>query len=248
MSIGRVPGIIANVSGIPNNTVWYDASVSNTTNFNTAPASGDDVGQWKDKSGGGHNASQSGNATKKPNWVSGVQNGYGVIRFNGTSESLNINPISYMQSQPAYTLFVVAKASDLTGMRSLVTTDTSGYKIGFNGTYYRVGAAGGLGVSTVTGDTTKFHVFTAVFDGSQTGNANRLKFRYDGASETLDFGVTNVNTATSASASQFNIGSDETDSTNYWQGDVGSVVIYTRALNTNELIGVESYLKSYWGL
>ena len=135
--LGRIPGVISNISNIPNNVVWYDASLSNVTNFNTAPANGDDLSQWKDKSGTGHNANQSGNASVKPNWYSNVQNGYGVIRFNGTSESLNINPITFMQSQSQFTMFVVAKATSLSGNRSLVSTDTSGYRIYYNGSNYQ---------------------------------------------------------------------------------------------------------------
>ena len=91
---GRRPGVITNPTVLPNLQIWYNADVSNATNFNVAPASGDDISQWKDRSGTGHNANQSGNASVKPNWISSVQNGYGIVRYNGSSESLNINPVS----------------------------------------------------------------------------------------------------------------------------------------------------------
>jgi len=246
---GRIPGIISNISVIPNNQLWYEASVSSTTNFNVAPANGDDISQWKDKSGNGHNANKSGNASVKPNWYSNVQNGYGVIRFNGTSESLNINPINtFMASQTAFTLFVVAKASSLSGNRCLVSTETNGYRIYFNGTNYQVQTAGGTGVSSLTGDTTSFHVFSLLFDGAQTGNANRLKFRYDGVDQSLNFGATTVGTATNATATTYYIGIDDTNAAGYWNGDIGSIVLYTRALTSNEILGVEDYLMNYWGI
>lgn len=248
LQLGRLPGLVANITTIPNNVVWYESSLGTTTNFNVALTSGDDISQWKDKSGTGHNANQSGNASVKPNWYSNVQNGYGTIRFNGSSESLNINPIAFMQSQSAFTMFVVAKASSLSGNRALVGTDTSGYRIYFNGTNYQVATASGTGTTTITGDTTKFHIFTLVFDGTATGNANRLKFRYDEQDAALNFGATTVGTATSATASNFYIGVDNTGAAGFWQGDIGSIIVYTRALNSNEVIGVEGYLSNFWGI
>lgn len=248
LMMGRVPGAISNIATVPNNVVWYDSSISNTTNFNTAPVTGDDISQWKDKSGTGHSANQSGNASVKPNWISNVQNGLGVIRFNGTSESLNINPITFMQSQAQYTMFVVAKASSLTGNRTICGTDTSGYRIYFNGTNYQVATASGTGTSSVTGDTTNFHVYTLRFDGTAIGNANRLQFRYDGSTQTLNFGATTVGTATSGTSAYYYIGVDNTGAAGFWQGDLGSIIIYTRALNNNEMIGIETYLKQYWAL
>lgn len=246
--LGRIPGVISNINTIPNNVVWYDASVGNTTNFNVTLTTGDDVSQWKDKSGTGHNANKSGNASVKPNWISNVQNGYGIIRFNGSSESLDINPITFMQSQGAFTMFVVAKASSLTGNRALCGTDTSGYRIYFNGTNYQVATASGTGTSTLTGDTTKFHIFTLIFDGSATGNSNRLKFRYDEQDISLNFGATTVGTATSATAATYYIGVDQTGSAGFWQGDIGSIIVYTRALKSNEILGIESYLSNFWNI
>lgn len=246
--LGRIPGAISDISTVPNNVVWYDASAGNTTNFNVTMTNGDDVSQWKDKSGTGHNANISGNASVKPNWYSNVQNGYGVIRFNGTSESLNINPITFMQSQSQFTMFVVAKASSLSGNRALVGTDTSGYRIYFNGTNYQVSTASGTGTSSITGDTTKFHIFVLKFDGTATGNANRLQFRYDEQDVALNFGVTSVGTATSGTSNYFYIGTDNIGAAGWWQGDMGSIIVYTRALTTNEILGIEAYLSNFWGI
>ena len=113
---------------------------------------------------------------------------------------------------------------------------------------YQVATAGGTGTSSVTGDTTKFHIFTVIFDGSGATNADRLKFRYDGADQTLNFGATTVGTQTSGSTTTYYLGVDDTGAAGYWNGDMGAVIIYTRALTTNELIGVEEYLSNFWGI
>ena len=47
---GRRPGIIKDPTVLVNLQVWYNADVSNTTNFNVAPANGADISQWKDRS------------------------------------------------------------------------------------------------------------------------------------------------------------------------------------------------------
>ena len=245
---GRRPGVITNPNVLPNLQIWYNADVSNTTNFNVAPANGDDVSQWKDRSGTGHNANQSGNASVKPNWYSNIQNGYGIIRYNGSSESLNVNPVSpWLISQAGFTLLVVAKASSLASASDLTTSDVSGIRIFHNGTNWGVQTSGGTGTSTVTGDTTKFHIFTLIFDGSQPDNATRLRFRYDGADQALSFSGT-VGTTTSASATKLYLGVGSTGSANYFNGDMGEIIMFTRSLNTNDLLATEEYMKYHWAL
>lgn len=244
---GRRPGIVKDPTVLVNLQVWYNADISNTTNFNTAPANGDDISQWKDRSGTGHNANQSGNASVKPNWYANILNGLGVVRFNGTSESLSINPIAFMQSLPGFTMMVVAKSSSLAAASDLTSSDVGGFRIFHNGTNWGVSTSGGTGTSTVAGDTTKFHIYTQVFDGTATGNDARLKFRYDGAGQAMTWSGT-VGATTSATAGAFYVGSNSTGSAGWFNGDVAELLMFTRTLNTSELIAVESYLKYHWAL
>lgn len=242
---GKRPGVVTDPTKLVNLQVWYNADVSNTTNFNVAPTNAADISQWKDRSGTGHNANQSGNASVKPAWYSGVQNNLGVLRFNGTSESLSINPIAFLNSLPGFTMMVVAKMTSATGVRPITCTDTDGMKIYFDGTNWNTKIAGGVGTSTVIGDTSKFHIFTLVFDGTQTGNANRSKFRYDGAEQILSYTGT-VGTATSATSTTLYVGQDT--ASNFFQGDIGEMLMFTRTLNTSELLATEAYLKYHWAL
>ena len=244
---GRRPGIIKDPTVLVNLQVWYNADVSNTTNFNVAPANGADISQWKDRSGTGHNANQSGNASVKPNWYANILNGYGIVRFNGTSESLSINPIAFMQSLPGFTMMVVAKASSLAAASDLTSSDVGGFRIFHNATNWGVSTSGGTGTSTTTGDTTKFHIYSLIFDGTASGNAGRLKFRYDGADQAMTFSGT-VGATTSATAGSFYIGSDSTGGASFFNGDIGELLMFTRTLNTSELVATEAYLKYHWAL
>ncbi len=243
--------VVSNPDVLPNLQVWYNADLSNTTNFNVAPTDGQDISQWKDRSAFGHNANKSGNAAVKPKWTanqSGVGNTLGVLRFDGIDESLTINPIAWMQSLSGFSLFVVAKATTVgVTSRTISATNTGGFQISHNGSNWRVEAGGCSGVSTVTGvgDTSRYNIYSLIFDGSGIGNTSRLKFRYNKTPRTLTYTGTAAS-ITSASASTFFIGVGS--GTDYFTGDIAEMIMFTRALNSSEIGGVESYMTAHWNL
>ena len=247
--LGRKTGVvrITDPTQLTALQIWYNADVSSTTNFNSAPANGADISQWKDRSGTGHNANQSGNASIKPNWYANLQNGLGAIRFNGTTESLNINPISFTQNLSGFTLFIVAKLGSLTGQRPLCGSDADGFKIDYDGVENKWGVktSGGHADSNITGETGSFHVFGLVFDGAGATDADRLKFRYDGNQQALTF-FSSPGTTTSGTATTFYVGQDTAG--NFFQGEVGEMLMFTRALKGAEINSVENYLKSHWNI
>ena len=245
--------IISDPNILPNLQVWYNADLGTTLNFNQNYVSGDDISQWKDRSAFGHNLNQSGNNSVKPNWIAnqaGVGNTLGVIRFNGTSESLNINPITWMQSQTGFSLFVVAKASTVgVTTRTICATNTGGFQISHNTSNWRVEAAGCSGVSTVTGvgDTSKYNIYALIFDGTGVGNAGRLKFRYNKIPQTLTY-VGTAATITSSVATHFYVGVGSDGNSQYFSGDIAEMIMFTRTLNSSEIGGVESYMTAHWNL
>tara|TARA_R110000868_G_scaffold114701_2_gene307014 strand:- start:239 stop:1027 length:789 start_codon:yes stop_codon:yes gene_type:complete len=245
--------IVTNPDVLPNLQVWYNADLGNTTNFNVTLANGDDISQWKDRSAFGHNLNKAGNASVKPNWYAnqaGVGNTLGVISFNGTSESLDINPISWMQSQTGFSLFVVAKANTVgITSRTISATNTGGFQISHNTSNWRVEAGGCSGVSTVTGvgDTSRFNIYALIFDGSGIGNTSRLRFRYNKVPQTLTYTGT-AGTITSASASTFYVGVSSIGNSQYFSGDIAEMIMFTRTLNSSEIGGVESYMTAHWNL
>jgi len=250
-SYGKRYFIINTPNALPNLQVSFNAGVSNTTNFNAVLTNGDDVGQWKDTSAGAHNANQSGNASKKPNWYSNIQNGLGAILFNGTSESMNINPVSFLQNSGAglsgFSLYVVAKASSLSGTRPITGSDVDGMKIYYDGTNWGIKIASGVGTSSLVGDTTKFHVFSLIYDGTKTGNANRARFRYDGVEQTLTYSGT-VGATTNGAITKFFVGEDGKTPTSYFSGYIAEMIMFSRTNTSTEIPAIEGYLKATWGL
>ena len=252
--VGQRPGSISSPDFLPNLEVWYNADIANATNFgNNIPVNGGDVSPWKDRAAGSKDLNKSGNNSVKPNWYAnqaGVGNTFGVIRFNGTSESLDINPITWMQSLSGFSLFVVAKASTVgISSRTICSTNTGGFQISHNSSNWRVEAGGCSGVSTVTGvgDTSKFNIYSLIFDGTGVGNTGRLKFRYNKVPQTLTYTGTAA-TITSASASTFYVGVGSLGNSQYFNGDIAEIIMFKRAINSSEAGGVESYLTSHWNL
>lgn len=231
--------------------IWYNADKANTTNFNVAPTNGADISQWKDISGTGHSLNQSGNAAQKPQWYSNVLNGLGVVRFNGigqgTTESLNINPISWMRSQTGFTMFVIAAARTTGSAQVVTTTDTSGFKVFHDGSYWGVAASGGSLLTTAPVTPGQFDILAFVYDGTQADNAGRLRFRHNREWEGGTYTGT-VGTTTSSSSNYFYIGTNETNNGGYFQGDIAEVLMFTRTLTESELQNVENYITNHWGV
>lgn len=248
-SPGRRPSV-AYVPPPPNPAsinVWYDASASAVP---FVPSGNDNTGitQWSDSSSAARNANPSGSGPSvRPVVRTNVLGGYRIVRFDGVAQNLQVSNTTWAQGLSGFTIITVAKFSSLSGIRTLCSTDQNGFKIFFNGTNIAVQTSGGTGASTVNGDTTNFHIFSLVFDGTQSDNAGRLKFRYDKLQRALTFTGT-VGTTTSASATKFNIGWYSTTSSEYWAGDVAEFQLYTKALTSGELTTAENYLTSHWGL
>lgn len=244
-------GTISTPNQIAGLQLWYDATVASATNFDPAPTDGSLVQRWVDKLGNGRNADQS-NSNKKPSWRANQQNGNGALLFDGTNDTLTLNPIgTWALSQPGVTMFLVVKAATLTGTPNITATNTNGYRFYWN-TKWTIEFAGGNATSDVVGDTTGYHIMTAVYNGTLTDanatvqNNKRLKFRYDKVERALTFN-TAVGTTTSGAANGLNIGSDSTG-TNYYNGYIGEMIIYTQTLTPIQINTVESFLAAKWAL
>lgn len=260
---GERPLVITSASQLPNLEIWYDASdgTTNANRFNnTTLTSGTEITSWHN---GGGLTSHDWNSTggKRPEFFAPVQNGKGIVRFNGpvaggltgedgdTDELLSINPAQYLQNISGATMFVLFKSlSTSAGTRICTSVSTGGYKWGQTGTQWIGGFAGAtFTVNSITADT-NYHHIALIFDGTQSGNANKLKARLDSVNLNLTFTGTVGNVTTASNSLTFYGGVDETGSANYWSGDIGELLIFTRALGTSEILAVEEYLTSKWGV
>ena len=254
-------------SSIPNLSLWYNASASSTVvnnvttnNFDVTVSNGTAIGTWNDLSGAGHGANVNGGAGKKPSYATPIQNGLGAVQYaSASSNNLDINPIAWFDSTGAtivsgFTIFVIARPTSLPiTLFPLVVTDNS-TGIWWNGTNWSIGLTQGkFGTATVTNDTTKFHKYGIVYDGTQGGNAGRLKFIYDGIQQALTFTGT-IPANTGAQAYMYFGGDNRGGAAGgalkatYMDGYIGEVLIWTRTLTAAELINVDGYISTKWNI
>lgn len=245
---------------IPNLNLWYDASVSTTsrmlTSGGTAPTNNSAVKSWIDLQGNGRNTDQA-SSSRQPLWQSNIQNGLGALKFDGTNDTMTLNPIAWALSLPGQTTYTVVKLNAQADQMHVHATNTGGFTFNLSGTspnfYWAVETGGAIAVSGQVSNTSNFAYLGMVFDGTQT-NANittqnnlRVQFRYNGVQQALTFS-TNANATTSASANTLNVGSDDAGNANFLNGYIGEMMIWTRTLTPTEISQVETYLSNKWGI
>ena len=222
--------------------IWYDAA--DTTTLIPSATDEGQITQWTDKSAFAHNANPNGGSAKPSYENTTPQNGYGYLEFDG-NDNLSVNPFTTLQSQSGFTVFMVSKLLNTTGVQYLSETNQNDLRINANGTTMEIGMNGAVGTVATTADT-NWARHTLVFDGSQTGNAARLVYRKDGSAKTLSFTGT-VAATTNASNTHFYIG-DNAAKTSGAEAYIAEVLLFNRALNAIEITNVESYLGTKWGL
>lgn len=242
---------------IPSLNLWYNSSANTTdlsgtftNNFSTNVVDGSNISAWKDLSGTGHDANVTGGGGPQPNYATNVCNSLGMVQYTSANgDNLDINPVSWIQNLSGITIYVLARPTSYSSQFPLVSTEDSN-GISYDGTNMRVGIGGVVGTtSTFNKDTSNCHIFGMLFDGSLSGNEERLKFRIDGVEQSLSFSGT-VGTTTGSGDSYLFFGGENRSGVTlgFMDGYIGEVMIFTRSLNIAERLGVESYLKNKWGV
>lgn len=234
---------------ITNMGQWFDASLgaggmSLTTNL---------VNQWNDMSGNGRHITAT--TTARPlysNSVGTSPNGEGTVIFDGTTDALRRALITQYQGIAGMTIFMVG------GRPAGVPHGGVGVFHGFditNRTQFLNNYTDNLIYAIVAGGTGTFNVgyqtilqSTMIYDGSLTGNANRLKLKVNGKQLPLTFSGTVGATTEAHASSKFAIGAIDFASPVYVPGSCSEVIIYERTLTDNEILQVEAYLSSKWAV
>ena len=192
----------------------------------------------------------------RPEWFSNIQNGKGVVRFNwpnddaDINERLTINPVAYLQNLSGCTMVIVYRSLNTSaGIRYITSSDVGGFQWGQNGTQY----IGGFSGASFTVDPsfivdTNFHYAIINFNGSLPNN--RLKVRVDSVEAPITISGT-VNATTSSVASYFFggcTGINTSNVSNFFIGDIGEVMIFTRSLTISEELAIEQFLTNKWAI
>lgn len=237
----------------PTLQIWYDGA--DVTQYSpTNPSDGQAITQWNDKSATAHNAAPIGGPGTRPLYTASIQNGKSALYFDAVEDGLEA-PLNSLQGITGSTMIFVGKTLNASINQQLVQgvvksggsyTPSNGYSIFVSGSSgYRVVMASGSAIVNVTPDT-NWHIHTLVFDGTQTGNANRFKYRLDGVERTLTF-QSNANTTTSATINAILVGTDAALN-NDFNGYAGELLLYTKTLNATEIDNTEAYLSNKWNI
>jgi hypothetical protein len=209
---------------------WYDAS-----DLSTIIQSAGAVSQWNDKSPNLRNVAQATTANKP---LTGYSiNGLNALRFDGTNDVLiGARP---MTAQP-YTWCVVAQKLGSPSAPAMCGTyqgDAAG-----NSAFYKSSANDAIRnysgtdlVAAGQGWGVKPHVCCGIVNG----NSNSV-VSVDGRPATTG----NAGT-TAPGTPNWAIGGQALPS-NYWQGYIGEVIVYTSALSPVNRLAVEQYLIQKW--
>ena len=237
----------------PTLQIWYDGADS-TQYSPTNPSNGQAITQWTDKSATAHNAAPTGGPGTRPLYTASIQNGKSALYFDSVEDGLEA-PLTSLQAITGSTMIWVAKTLNASINQQMVEgvvksggsyTATNGYKIFVSASHgYQVAMASGSAIANVIPDT-NWHIHTLVFDGTQTGNASRLKYRIDGLERTLTF-QTNVSSSTSPNINGILIGTDASLN-NDFNGYAGELLLYTKTLSTSEISNTEAYLFNKWNI
>lgn len=232
----------------PTLQIWYNGS--DTSKYQPNGNDGTSISQWNDSSNLAHNAKPNGGGAN-PILRYNIQNSLSCLEFDGTNSALSVSNMSGLANIANASIIFVGKLTSTTGTIFLATAGTqnstiNAYQLYVSGGVHSLRMAGASATSNYSANT-GFHLHTLIFDGSQTGNANRLIYRVDGVQQTLDFGATTVDATTNASITYMYFGANHQPA-NYMAGYIGEILIYTQTLSGSNLSNTESYVKTKWNI
>jgi hypothetical protein len=174
-----------------------------------------------------------------------VINGRQALYFDGTNDQLSSNATV---TGPQWTTFAVARSDSVTADRGVFTRDINGLAVADRGPqalgHTPLGAVRTLGISTTAGFTatagTMSNGVAAVLHSVQT--ASDLRAFLNNVGGTAVSGVQN------SSATIATIGSHRLFTSTFWQGTIGEILYYERALSADEQTKVYQYLRLRWGI
>lgn len=236
------PGGIGTTDGTSSLKLWLDAADATTKTLNTTT-----VSQWSDKSGYLSHGTQSQAIYQPTNNATGI-NSRQTITFDGTDDVLSLPNNSVLTNNAPFSFFCIMKPATLTGYTVIYCAGSGGGSTAFetNGSnlnFYDAGTPDGVhnanGSSTLTADT------TYIYDANLTPGVGTaiLKMNLNGVN---DFTSSATTFGSPVSGPERSIGG--TVSSEFWNGDIGEVIIYNSKLNDAQRNIVGSYLGAKWNI
>jgi PKD domain/Bacterial Ig-like domain (group 1) len=217
--------------GVCGATLWLDAS-----DVSTITQSGGIVTQWRDKSAFLRHST----ATAGPFTLTGQMAGRGVVRFNGVNQFV---PITDVVSGTSYTVFVAERrrvprtVNHMLGGSANVLNENLhvGYRTDIVGTSAHYNNDVNVAVSA----------FTSI--AAEPARVWATRFASGARSIRINAGVAVSDATPNGVVSWVNASVGRYRSTNFYSGDIGEVLFFSRALTDAERLTVERALLAKWG-
>lgn len=208
-----------------------------------------------DSSGNNHN----GTLTLGPTWVAG-RVGPGSVHFDGTNDNITYGDVNNLDGLQTLTVaawinpdrinvsfqHIFGKDDNAGNGWRLQTGEVGGPTGSPSGLLALIGKTGtfGGGFTSTAGGLIAVGTWThvaMVFDGTQTGDANRLKLYVNGVSQSITFGIGAIPDTASANASNVVLAFSNDAADNYFKGNIDEFRCYTRALTQAEITALWLY-------
>lgn len=228
--------------------IWYDTALASTINGGTF-SDGTTVTTLTNRATGTNGAPAS--AGREPtvqNGAGDTLNGYPVVRFATATTYDNIRfTTNSFDNATGWTVVMLAKVVGTVGFNPALfaITDSAGSTLtavrylstSYFNFYLPTGSAA---VNTNTDPDDTWKIITARYD-STAAVASRCTFRW----AKTNISITNGGTPPSGTVSDT---ATYVETMSAWNGDLAEQVIYNRALTDDEIIALEDYLSSKWGV
>jgi hypothetical protein len=229
--------------------LWLDATDTSSLTFN-----GSTVSEWRDLSGNGRHFAQA-TAASQPTGDNRTQNGRRVLNFDGGDVLLgNSAALGLARNIGALSVFLVYAEDTVVGNRTIfhaaVSASTSVARFSFipTGTTSRIAArrldadaAAILGASSTANTIPR--VFSVVLNYSSASG----DIYFEGASVASSTTLTSAGNTSNTDGGSISVGA-QGSAAEPMDGFMGEVIVYRRALTTDERQRVERYLGLKWGI
>ena len=198
---------------------------------------------WTDLSGNNNN----GSLINGPTFNSG--NG-GSIQFDGTNHYVSCPKQNYLANATQFTMFAWMKRKLSNSLVVIGQVETLSNDISFelwsdSNAYFEVGN-GSNSYGVISNNSTAWQYLAMVFDGTQTGNSNRLKGYINGILQTLTYSGT-IPSTTGTLNTNLIIGA-YLPNNNWSNGNIAQTLIYNRSLNSSEVLQNYNATRSRFGI
>ena len=244
--------------------LWLDAADASTlfdaTTGGSLVAADGGVARWEDKSGNGRHATQS-TAANRPARKTAIQGGLDVLRADGTNDFLQTSAFSSNLVRSIFVVAISRETPQVDTFAALVCQADGDFGSGDADPWLIGTTSAGTGAShdrlrgiirnAANTDFIQNLVDTAFVTGtpfvtSYINNGTGV-FRFGASASTFPTaGLHATFTKTMSIFAQAN--DNSTNSTNFWDGDIAEILIYSSALSDANRQAVENYLMAKWGI